>query len=450
MAIAAAPEYSPVTGRRIAPLRGAGYQRDNKGRWSVTLPPRGPSTRRGAVASRVFSVRRQRKAGVATGAPAAEPATDATENQAAGGAESILANSGPLAPDPAALLRWYDAHRRTLPWRAAPGVKAEPYRVWLSEIMLQQTTVTAVQPYYHRFLQTFPDVHSLAAAPAEAVMQAWAGLGYYSRARNLHACARMVVEGHGGIFPASLDGLLALPGVGPYTAAAIGAIAFELPAAAVDGNVERVISRIYRVEEPLPGAKSRIRALTQALVPVGRPGDFAQAMMDLGATVCTPRKPECLACPWAQDCQARAAGDAATFPRKAPKKAVPSRFGAAFVCMRADGAVLLRTRPPEGLLGGMDEPPGGVWREAMLAPAPSELLLEAPFSARWGQTPGVVRHVFTHFRLELTIFAAEVAQDFAAPPGMRWVPRAGLANSALPNVMRKAVAHGLSAAHGRN
>ena len=314
--------------------------------------------------------------------------------------------------------------------------------------MLQQTTVTAVQPYYARFLARFPDVNSLASAPAEAVMQAWAGLGYYSRARNLHACARTVVAEHGGRFPATLEGLLALPGVGPYTAAAVGAIAFDLPAAAVDGNVERVISRIYRVEEPLPGAKPRIRALTQALVPARRPGDFAQAMMDLGAMICTPRRPACGVCPWMGPCAARAAGDAESFPRKAPKKAVPSRFGAAFVCVRADGAVLLRTRPPEGLLGGMEEPPGGAWRESDAMPATVELLQEAPFDAPWRLAPGGVRHVFTHFRLELAVFVAIVAPDFAAPAGMRWVRRADLAGSALPNVMRKAVAHGLAFAGG--
>ncbi|MGV2979950.1 A/G-specific adenine glycosylase [Camelimonas sp. ID_303_24] len=346
-------------------------------------------------------------------------------------------------PDPAALLDWYDAHRRTLPWRAPPGARADPYRVWLSEIMLQQTTVTAVQPYYGRFLARFPDVESLAAAPAEAVMQAWAGLGYYSRARNLHACARTVVAAHGGAFPASLDGLLALPGVGPYTAAAVGAIAFDLPAAAVDGNVERVISRIYRVEEPLPGAKPRIRALTQALVPARRPGDFAQAMMDLGAMICTPRRPACGVCPWMGACAAQVAGDAETFPRKAPKKAVPSRFGAAFICVRADGAVLLRTRPPEGLLGGMDEPPGGTWREADVMPTPADLLADAPFDAAWRRAPGGVRHVFTHFRLELAAFVAIAGPAFTAPAGMRWVRRSALARSALPNVMRKVVAHGL-------
>ncbi|GHE47530.1 A/G-specific adenine glycosylase [Camelimonas fluminis] len=415
----------------------------------VTRTPRLPSPGRGQNGARAFAARRRGAAKPAPVDAAAAPAPPDQESllHMAAGQTSQEPDRGAAVPeagpDPAALLGWYDAHRRTLPWRAPPGAPADPYRVWLSEIMLQQTTVTAVQPFYARFLARFPDVNSLASAPAEAVMQAWAGLGYYSRARNLHACARTVVAEHGGAFPASLDGLLALPGVGPYTAAAVGAIAFDLPAAAVDGNVERVISRIYRVEEPLPGAKPRIRALTQALVPALRPGDFAQAMMDLGAMICTPRRPACGVCPWMGSCAARAAGDAETFPRKAPKKAVPSRFGAAFVGVRADGAVLLRTRPPEGLLGGMDEPPGGAWREGDAMPALADLLQEAPFAAPWRPAPGGVRHVFTHFRLELVVFVAIVATDYAAPAGMRWVRRADLARSALPNVMRKVVAHGL-------
>lgn len=339
-----------------------------------------------------------------------------------------------------AVLSWFDKYgRKTLPWQQ--GIT--PYRVWLSEIMLQQTTVTAAQPYFIRFLKRFPDVRALAAAPVEEVMQAWAGLGYYSRARNLHACARVIVNELGGRFPDTIAGLEALPGVGPYTAAAIAAIAFGLPAAAVDGNVERVISRYYRVEEPLPGAKPRVRALAQALVPQRRPGDFAQAMMDLGATVCTPRGPSCGLCPWRAGCGAHAAGDMETFPRKAPKKAVPQRYGAAFVLVRDDGAVLLRVRPPRGLLGGMDEPPGSDWREAPAPPEAAALLAEAPFPARWRAAPGAVRHVFTHFRLTLTVFVAPAPPDFVPPPGCRWEPRRSLAAAALPNVMRKAVAHGL-------
>ncbi|MFL5235780.1 MAG: A/G-specific adenine glycosylase, partial [Microvirga sp.] len=264
-------------------------------------------------------------------------------------------------PEAGELLAWYDRHRRDLPWRAKAGVPPDPYRVWLSEIMLQQTTVAAVKPFYERFLQRFPTVARLAEAPVEEVMQAWAGLGYYSRARNLHACAKAVAEGHGGRFPDTEAGLRRLPGIGAYTAAAIAAIAFDRPAAAVDGNVERVVSRLFLVETPLPKAKPAIRDLAEALVPAGRPGDFAQALMDLGATICTPKRPACALCPWMRPCRARAEGLQEAFPRKTPKAEGAVRRGAVFVALRADGAVLLRTRPPEGLLGGMAEPPTSAW-----------------------------------------------------------------------------------------
>jgi A/G-specific adenine glycosylase len=241
------------------------------------------------------------------------------------------------AADPADLLVWYDRHRRSLPWRAMPGERADPYRVWLSEIMLQQTTVQAVKPYFERFLTRFPDVESLANAPQDAVMQAWAGLGYYSRARNLHACAKVVARDHGGRFPADEVALRALPGIGAYTAAAIAAIAFDIPAAAVDGNVERVVSRLIALEEPLPAAKPRIRSVTQDLVPEARAGDFAQAMMDLGATICTPKRPACALCPWMEACAARREGLQESFPRKLKKAPREVRYGAAFVAERADG-----------------------------------------------------------------------------------------------------------------
>ncbi|MBS7702294.1 A/G-specific adenine glycosylase [Chelatococcus asaccharovorans] len=334
----------------------------------------------------------------------------------------------------AGLLAWYDRHRRDLPWRAKPGETADPYRVWLSEIMLQQTTVTAVKPYFDRFLQRFPTVGDLARAPQEAVMQAWAGLGYYSRARNLHACAQMVVARHGGHFPADIDQLRALPGIGAYTAAAVGAIAFGIPAAAVDGNVERVLARLYAVEEPLPKAKPLFHALAQALVPSARAGDFAQAFMDLGATICTPKRPACVLCPWSAPCMARAAGTAETFPRKAAKKEGTLRLGASFVAVRADGAVLLRTRPPEGLLGGMAELPGSPWTPD----GPNgDILAHAPLQARWATLNGTVRHVFTHFPLELTVLRADVPRKTPAPTGMRWVAAAELDTEALPSLMRK-------------
>jgi A/G-specific adenine glycosylase len=250
---------------------------------------------------------------------------------------------GPQAAD---LIAWYDRHRRKLPWRSLPGETPDPYRVWLSEIMLQQTTVTAVAPYFARFTARWRDVRALAEAPLDDVLKLWAGLGYYARARNLHACAKAVVERHGGHFPRSKEELAALPGIGPYSAAAIAAIAFDAPAAAVDGNVERVVARLLAVEPELPAAKAEIRRLTQHLVPAARAGDFAQALMDLGATICTPKKPACVLCPWLDDCVARRRGDPETFPHKAPKKTGRLRRGAAFVTMRADGAVLVRTRAP--------------------------------------------------------------------------------------------------------
>jgi A/G-specific adenine glycosylase len=343
-------------------------------------------------------------------------------------------------PDPRDLLAWYARHRRDLPWRAKPGERPDPYRVWLSEVMLQQTTVAAVKPYYERFLARFPTVGALAEAPVEEVMQAWAGLGYYSRARNLHACAKAVAEEHGGRFPDTEDGLRRLPGIGAYTAAAIAAIAFGRPAAAVDGNVERVISRLFLIEEPLPRAKPATRALVEGLVPRDSPGDFAQALMDLGATICTPKRPGCGTCPWVDPCRARATGLQETLPPKEPKAEGELRRGAAFVALRADDSVLLRTRPPRGLLGGMSEPPTSDWSaDYDLAKA----MLDAPLDAGWRRQPGVVKHTFTHFPLELTVFFAKVPAGTPAPAGSRWQPRQTLAGEALPGVMRKVLAHAL-------
>jgi A/G-specific adenine glycosylase len=342
---------------------------------------------------------------------------------------------GPRADD---LLAWYDRHRRVLPWRALAGEVPDPYRIWLSEVMLQQTTIAAVRPYFERFLTRFPDIFALADAPEEAVMSAWAGLGYYSRARNLHACAKAVAAS-GGRFPDTADGLRKLPGIGAYTAGAIAAIAFDRAEAAVDGNVERVLSRAYAVEAPLPGSRPEIRRLTQGLVPEDRPGDFAQALMDLGATICTPKRPACALCPWMPPCRARALGTQETFPRKIKTAKGSLRRGAVFVAIRSgDEAVLLRTRPPEGLLGTMAEPPGSAWEpDYDVAGA----LLDAPLDARWKRLPGLVRHGFTHFPLELTVFSARVALSTPAPPGMRFTPRAALDEEPLPGLMRKVLAH---------
>ena len=337
-----------------------------------------------------------------------------------------------------ALLTWYDRHARSLPWRALPGTKPDPYAVWLSEIMLQQTTVKAVAPYFARFLARWPNVVALAEAPVDAVMQEWAGLGYYSRARSLHACAVAIVSQHGGRFPSSETALLALPGIGPYTAAAIAAIAFGQWAVVVDGNVERVVTRLFAIEQALPQAKPAIRAATASLTPQARAGDFAQAMMDLGATICTPRRPDCGLCPLATGCAGQARGDAESFPRKAAKAARPARSGAVFYLRRADGLVLLRIRPPKGLLGGMAEFPGSAWVAGFdLADA----LHSAPMAADYRLLPGRVDHVFTHFALALHVFAGSADIGAPAPDGAFWAAEAELDRFALPSLMRKVAAH---------
>lgn len=346
----------------------------------------------------------------------------------------------------AALLRWYDAERRALPWRNAPRKKADPYRVWLSEIMLQQTTVKAVIPYFEAFTARWPKVQDLAAASQEDVLQKWAGLGYYSRARNLHACARAVVENHDGQFPDTYAGLIRLPGIGPYTAAAIAAIAFNRVATPVDGNVERVVARLFSVRQPLPAAKGELKRLAATLTPSRRPGDFAQAMMDLGATVCTPRSPSCLVCPLQPDCAAHAHGLQTVLPLRTGKAARPTRRGIAFVVLREDGHVLLRQRPQAGLLGGMLEVPSTEWVESL--PPLDEAMRAAPVRAEWWPVPEPVVHVFTHFRLEMHVYRAIVPAEasltfWASPERCRWVPRHELDRQALPSVMRKVLAAGL-------
>ena len=353
------------------------------------------------------------------------------------------------ASRPALLLDWYDRHRRRLPWRPPAGERADPYRVWLSEIMLQQTGVKTVGPYFLKFLARWPDVASLGQASQDDVLRMWAGLGYYSRARNLHACAVAVLRDHGGVFPDTEEGLRQLPGIGPYTAAAIGAIAFDIRTMPVDGNIERVVSRLYAVEEPLPQAKPRIQELASTLLgpsragdEKSRAGDSAQALMDLGSSICTPKKPACALCPLNDDCAARLRGDQETFPRKAPKKTGTLRRGAAFIVTRGD-ELLVRTRAEKGLLGSMTEVPGSEWLagqddKAALSQAPALKAI-----SRWHRKAGVVTHVFTHFPLELVVYTATVPARTRAPEGMRWVPVATLGDEALPNVMRKVIAHGL-------
>ncbi|OYY78899.1 MAG: A/G-specific adenine glycosylase [Rhizobiales bacterium 24-66-13] len=377
-------------------------------------------------------------------AGAAATGAEVTRGDVVGGAAGIAGESAaPAVPSgaiAAALLAWYDRHRRRLPWRAEGGRLGDPYHVFLSEIMLQQTTVKAVGPYFTAFLARWPRVADLAAAPLEEVLSAWAGLGYYARARNLHACAKAVVARHGGEFPADEAALLDLPGIGPYTAAAIAAIAFDLPASPVDGNIERVVSRLYAVDAPLPKSKPRIKALAAALTPHARPGDFAQGMMDLGATLCTPRSPACVLCPLCAPCLGRAAGDAARYPVKTAKGEKPARAGIAFLAVRADGAVLLRTRPEKGLLAQMTEVPSTPWSAGV--PAPGD---HAPLSAGakgWRALPGRVSHVFTHFALELEVWRADLPAATPAPAGHRWVLPRDFAGEALPSVMRKVLAHG--------
>jgi A/G-specific adenine glycosylase len=343
---------------------------------------------------------------------------------------------------PALLLAWYDRHRRKLPWRPLPGVAADPYAVWLSEIMLQQTGVKTVGPYFEKFLARWPDVRALGSASLDDVLRMWAGLGYYSRARNLHACAVAVRRDHGGVFPDTEEGLRALPGIGPYTAAAIAAIAFGRRTMPVDGNIERVVSRLFAVEEPLPQAKPLIQQLATTLLAATRAGDSAQALMDLGSSICTPKKPACALCPLNEGCAARGRGDPETFPHKALKKTGVLRRGAAFVVTRG-GELLVRTRLEKGLLGGMTEVPGSDWLAAQDDKAALKQAPDLKGVARWHRRVGVVTHVFTHFPLELVVYTAKVAARARAPKGMRWVPIATLRDEALPNVMRKAIAHGL-------
>ncbi|MEO0752952.1 MAG: A/G-specific adenine glycosylase [Pseudomonadota bacterium] len=331
------------------------------------------------------------------------------------------------------LLDWYDRHARDLPWRVAParvadGVRPDPYRVWLSEIMLQQTTVAAVKSYFERFTTIWPTVTDLARAEDAHVMGEWAGLGYYARARNLLKCARVVAFEMDGVFPDTSEALQTLPGIGPYTGAAISAIAFDRPEVVVDGNVERVMSRIFDIRTPLPAAKPDLITAARALTPTDRPGDYAQAVMDLGATICTPKSPACGICPWQGPCAARAEGIQAELPRKTPKKPKPTRLGIAYVARRADGAWLLEQRPEKGLLGGMLGWPGSDWNDA---PDPA-----APLDAQWQTLGEEARHTFTHFHLRLRVEVAVVPMQ-AAPKRGQFVAQEHFRPSTLPTAMRK-------------
>ncbi len=329
------------------------------------------------------------------------------------------------------LLSWYDTHGRTLPWRAAAGQTPDPYRVWLSEVMLQQTTVAHATRYFLDFTSRWPTVRALAGAEDGEVMAAWAGLGYYARARNLLACARAVTANHGGVFPDDEAALRALPGLGAYTAAAVAAIAFNRPANVVDGNVERVMSRLFAVETPTPAAKPELGRLAAGFVTEERPGDWAQALMDLGATVCRPRAPLCLVCPIRDHCAAFRVGEPGTFPRKTARAARPHRHGVVFILTRGDDVALVR-RPPIGLLGGTLGLPTTPWREATWTLA--EAKTHAPRTASWRDV-GTVTHVFTHFSLDLRVLTAPTQ---SAPDSLIWIRRAAAAAD-TPTVFRKAI-----------
>lgn len=333
------------------------------------------------------------------------------------------------------LLEWYDVHARPMPWRTPPaekkaGVQPDPYRIWLSEVMLQQTTVAAVKDYFNRFTTRWPTVVSLAAADDGDVMGEWAGLGYYARARNLLKCARVITDEHSGIFPDDHATLLTLPGIGPYTAAAISSIAFDLRHVVVDGNVERVMSRLYDIHAPLPASKLELTAKAEHLTPNQRTGDYAQAVMDLGATICTPKSPACGICPWHEPCKARKAGTAPDLPKKTPKKPKPTRHGTVYLGRRSDGAWLLERRPNKGLLGGMLGWPGSDWID-VTTPRP---IGTPPTPADWKTEEGEVRHTFTHFHLLLTVMSATIESN----EQLLFLGHNDFRPSDLPTVMRKA------------
>jgi len=339
----------------------------------------------------------------------------------------VAANKGNNKNLTSQLLAWFDREGRTLPWRTKG--KRDPYKVWLAEVMLQQTTVAAVIPYYAKFLKLYPDLKSLAAAPLEEVLKNWAGLGYYARARNLHKCAKLITGEMGGRFPEDQEGLLALPGIGLYTAAAIAALAFDVPATVVDGNIERVMARLFAVTAPLQKSKMKLHTLAKGLTPAGRPGDYTEALMDLGATVCTPGKPACPACPLQGFCRAYEKGIQETLPRREKPKPKPTRSGVVF-WLEHQGRVLVRRRPEKGLLGGMLELPSTPWREDAITEAGGHV----PLETEWTLVPGEVRHTFTHFHLRLNILKGQ-----GHLKGEQWLEKDRLLEAGFPTVMNKVI-----------
>jgi A/G-specific adenine glycosylase len=337
------------------------------------------------------------------------------------------------------ILAWYDQNRRHLPWRSAPGVLANPYHVWLSEIMLQQTTVVTVKPYFEYFLAIWPNIKVLAIAPLDDVLHAWQGLGYYARARNLHKCANIVASEYCGLFPQDEKNLLKLPGIGPYTAAAISAIAFGKKTTPVDGNIERVIARLFSVTEPIPKSKSKLCELACSMTPDARAGDYAQALMDIGATICTPKKPMCNLCPLSGECKAEASGIAGNLPNRVPKKKKPTRVGTIFWLSNDKGEVLLRRRPEKGLLGGMVGLPSSDWQEN--SPTQKKIFNDAPAEIAWKILPGRVRHTFTHFHLVLEVAAGQCIKPELIE-GI-WSNASDFGSYALPTVMKKVATHAL-------
>ncbi len=349
-------------------------------------------------------------------------------------------------PQPDHLLAWYDQHRREMPWRSPAGQRPDPYHIWLSEIMLQQTTVATVKPYFEKFIKRWPSLEQFAASELDEVLQMWAGLGYYARARNLHKCAGRVMAELDGEFPQTQKQLLQLPGIGPYTAAAIMTIAFAARAVVVDGNVERVMARIFAVDEPLPRAKPLLKQHAESLTPDNRPGDYAQAIMDLGATVCRPKKPLCSSCPWQSSCVAESRSVQEHYPRKIKKPPKPQRLGTAFWVQREDGKILLRKRDPNGLLGAMMEIPSSPWIDKTdKAFEENRPEAHAPLDTDWHRDNcSMVRHTFTHFHLEIEIWQARaslgaILADAARAECCSWVDINDLDNQALPTLMRKIV-----------